>query len=223
MRRFFIILFPLLLPFGAGAHEHWIDVECFYPDPAQEVDVRLCSGHHFPKSAFVLKDQVVSAVAWRSPDGTEAPIETREGEKERVGTVTSAIPGAHLVSFVLKRPRAPQPSYEGKAIVVVGSETGVDAYARGHGLELVPQRLLSDVAPGDVLPVSLCLDGREVAGPVSASRAGGKTSLLTTDVDRPAQLKLSGPGRYLVTASHNGRGCSLVFMVTNGPADTEEP
>ncbi len=213
MRRLIGILLTVLAPFGASAHEHWIDAETFYIDPSQEVDIRLCSGHHFPKSAFVLQDRVVSSVALRHPSGKETAIVTHEVEKHRVGTVSPTGPGPHLLSFALKRPRAAEPNYEGKAILVAGNDNTVDAYTTGRGLELVPQQVISGLRPGDVLPIVLCLDGQRVAGSLSASLAGGRTSLLSTGAERPAQLKLSGAGRYLVTASHEGRGCSLVFKV----------
>jgi hypothetical protein len=223
MRRFGCILVLISAPLLTRAHEHWIDLDAFYPAPSQQVGMRLCSGHHFPKSTVVLKDKVVSPVTWRRPGGQSTPIDTRAGEGQRVGTLTPVEAGAHLLHVTLKRPRAPEPSYEGKAIIVVERETDVDAYAVGHGLELVPQQRLSGVVPGDVLPVALFLDGQRVAGTLSASRAGGKTSLLSTGVDRPARLKLAGAGRYLVTASREGRGCSLVFMIRNETGRTRGP
>ena len=198
----------------APAHEHWIDVDNFYPDTGTSVCVRLCSGHYFPKSSFALKDKVLEGVTVRGPDGKAVAVTTAEEEKQRTGILALASKSVHVVSFSLRRPRAKEPSYEGKALLVVGSkEDDTSRYALETGLELIPEKPVSELTPGDELPVSLRLNGQPLSGSLSVSAEGGKTSSLRTEPDRPASIKLRKAGRYLVTASHEGRGCSLVFMV----------
>ena len=198
----------------ASAHEHWIDVDNFYPDTQTSACVRLCSGHYFPKSSFALNDKVLVGVTVHGPDGKAAGVTIAEEEKQRTGILVLASEGVHVVSFSLRRPRAREPSYEGKALLVVGNKgDDTSRYALGIGLELIPGKPVSELTPGDELPVSLRLNGEPLSGALSVSAEGGKTSSLRTEPDRPASLRLRKAGRYLVTASHGGRGCSLVFMV----------
>lgn len=206
---------------AAMAHEHWMDGDDFYPDSGSTVGVHICSGHYYPKSSFALKDNVLELVTVRGPDGETVPVTTAEEAKRRTGALAVDAEGIHVVSFTLKRPRAKEPGYEGKALFVAGS-TSDDAnrYALGTGLELVPGKPVSELKPGDELPLSLRLDGVPLAGMLSISAEGGKTSSLRAEPDHPASIRLRKAGRYLVTASHAGRGCSLVFMVREGGGRT---
>lgn len=199
------------------AHEHWIDADAFYPDTCQTITVHLCSGHYYPKSSFALQDKVLESVSWQRPDGTSTSVQTITDAKQRTGTLAVETTGIHVLRFTLKRPRAQAPSYEGKVILVVGDQDDrTNRYASDEGLELVPEQSVSTLQPGDTVAISLWMDGRRVAGSISASAEGGKTALLTTGMDRPAVLKLRKADRYLVTSSYRGRGASLVFKVRNG-------
>ena len=199
------------------AHEHWIDTDCFCPDAGGRVTVHICSGHYYPKSSFALKNNVLESVTLRGPDGKAVTVTTVENAKQRTGNLALDSEGVHVVSFTLKRPRAKEPSYEGKALLVVGSKTDdTSRYALGMGLELVPGKPVSGLTPGDELPVYLRMNGAPLSGMLSISAEGGKTSSLRTEPDRPASIRLRKAGRHLVTASHEGRGCSLVFMVREG-------
>ena len=122
-----------------------------------------------------------------------------------------------MVGFTLKRPQARLPTYEAKAILVVGSQDDESKYARGQGLELVPEKPLSELKPGDELPVSLMLDGKRIANPITAQPEKGKQVFLRCREDQPALVRLTGSGRYLVYANVKGRGCSLVFYVQDKP------
>ena len=198
----------------APAHEHWLDADCFYPEAGQTVTVHVCSGHYFPKSSFALTDKVLERVTRRSPGNETAAVETVTGKKQRTGVLALTAEGTYILDFSLKRPRAREPSYEGKAILVVGDRSDhTNRYATGAGLELVPEMPISALRQGDELPVSVRLDGKRVSASVSVTAEGGKTSRLTAGPDRPASLRLRKAGRYLVTAGHGGRGCSLVFRV----------
>ncbi len=198
----------------AGAHEHWMDGDDFYPVTGSTVCVHVCSGHYFPRSSFALKDHVLESVTARGPDGAAAAVATVKEEKQRTGILAMDSEGVHVVTFTLKRPRAKEPSYEGKVLFVVGSQSDdTSRYALETGLELVPGKPVSALTPGDELPISLRLNGALLAGTLSISAEGGKTSSLRTEPNRPASVRLRKAGRYLVTASHEERGCSLVFMV----------
>lgn len=198
----------------ASAHENWIHADCFGPEAGQTVKVHLCSGHYYPKSSFAVQDKVLQDISWQRPDGTRVSLETVPEDMQRTGTLTAEIAGAHILSFTLKRPHAPAPGYEGKAILVAGNGSdSTNRYAWGVGLELVPEQPVSTLRCGDKVGIFLHMDGRRVAGSISATVAGGKTELLTSGTDRPAVLTLRKAGRYLVTSSHEGRGASLVFEV----------
>jgi hypothetical protein len=206
--------------FTALAHEHWVDVDDFLPAPDASVTVSICSGHYFPKSSFALKDEVLHAVELLAPNGRATAVQTTVTDRQRTGTVRLEPEGVYILRVALKRPRARKPSYEAKAILIAG-EGSDDAtqYAIGRGLELVPSRVLSELKPGDELPLVFLLDGRRVAGSLEASVEGGKSVFLKAKTDKPAALRLTRAGRCLVTANVQGRGCSLVFRV---PASRKE-
>jgi len=148
-------------------------------------------------------------------DGKTASVQTTVTDKQRTGTVRLESEGVYILRFTLKRPRAKEPSYEAKAILVAG-EGADDAarYAVGRGLELVPSRALGELKPGNKLPLLLLLDGNPVAGSLEASVEGGKSAFLKAETDKAAVLRLTRAGRYLVTTNVRGRGCSLVFWVS---------
>lgn len=207
----------------AGAHEHWLNAECFYPEAGQTVTVHLCSGHYFPKSSFALQDKVLAGVDWQRSDGVTVPFHTVVGAAQRSGTFGATDEGVHILSFTLKRPRAQAPSYEGKVILIVGdSGDSTNRYTSGVGLELVPEQPVSALRKGDKVGIALWMDGRRVKGSISASAAGGKTSLLTTGIDQAATLTLRKAGRYLVTSTHEDRGASLVFEVKGSEGGSQK-
>lgn len=196
------------------AHEHWIDADRFYPRAGETVTVHVCSGHYFPKSSLALSEKVLEGATARGPDGVPAAMTTTQTEKRRTASLAAATEGVYVLGFSLKRPRAKQPNYEGKAIVVVGAGTDNAArYGTGTGLELIPGKPVSALRPGDELPVSIRLDGEPVAASVSVTAERGRTRSLSVTRERPAFIRLPKPGPYLVTTSLKGRGCSLVFMV----------
>jgi len=198
----------------ASAHEHWIDSESFYPGVGDTVTVHVCSGHYFPRSSFCLKDNVLAGVTVRSADSPAADVKTTEEAKQRTGVLAFRPAGVHMICFSLKRPRARAPSHEGKALLVVGEgEDAPASYVVGSGLELVPEKPVSSLAAGDELPLTVRMDGVRIAATLSVCAEAGGTSSYRTTPDRPAGVRVARPGRYLVTAGHMGRGCSLVFCV----------
>ena len=199
---------------SAQAHQHWIDTDNFYPSPGDTDRVYVRSGHYFPKAALKPAQNVLRGVVVRAPDGQTIPLTVEAGEKQWLGSLLPQAQGVYLVTFSLGPARAPQPKYEAKAILVVGTGgDSADSYALGTGLELIPGRAISELKPGDELPVSLALDGVPVAGELEVIPADGRSVVTKVSADQPALLSLRKAGRYLVTASIKGRGCSLVFYV----------
>ena len=208
------LLGMLVLVSHAHAHEHWIDLDRFYPGAGETVRVYVRSGHYFPKSALQLSEKVMQGVILRTPEGQTLEVETAAADKEWLGTLSPKEPGVYVLAFALKRSRAPEPNYEGKAILVAGPGGDLpDNYALGHGLELILGKRVSELKPGDELPISLALDGVSIEGELAIVPEKGKSSVARTSADQPAVVKLRDAGRYLVSASVKGRGCSLVFHV----------
>jgi hypothetical protein len=201
---------------SASAHEIWIDAATFRPEPGASVEVVIASGHYFPASEVVVKDDVLALAEMRTPVVTGAVVTAVRGKK-RVGTIVAKSAGPVLLRAVLKQPRAPQPASEAKAILVCGGVDDAAFYAVGSGLELVPEAAVSSLRPGAAMDVRLLLDGKPIAGALHAvSESGGSDYLRTTET-APARVPLLKPGRYLVTAEADGRACSLVFVVSPEP------
>jgi hypothetical protein len=204
----------------AFAHEHWIDVETFYPEVGDSVGVYLCGGHYFPKSEMAVKDNVIDAFGVRCGSDSLVTIPTVREKKRRTGVLAVASAGVHVLTLTLKRPKANDPSFEAKALVVVDPTTdSPERYVLGQGLELAPHASLSGLEPGDELPISLILDGTPIPASLEVVPEKGKTLFLRAETDAPAVIRLRKAGRYLVTAHVGGRGCSLVLQVPGAEED----
>jgi len=205
----------------ARAHQHWIDLDTFAAAQGADVGVRICSGHYFPKSALMLKGNVLKSVELLSPGGACATVPTTPAEKSRSGTLKPCKGGVHIVRLTLQRPRAPQPSYEAKTLLLTeGAHDDPASYKVGRGLELVPGKAVSQLARGDELPLFALLDGKRVAAALEVLVEGGRGAFLKTTAEQPALLRIGRTGRCLVTTSIKGRGCSLVFMVPSAGKET---
>ena len=82
-------------------------------------------------------------------------------------------------------------------------------------------KAVSGLKPGDELPVSLALDGALVDGELEIVPENGRSAVAKTSAGLPAVFSLKEPGRYLLTASVEGRGCSLVFQVQESGEESE--
>lgn len=204
------------------AHQHWVAVDTFSPAAGQDITVSVCSGHYFPKSALVLKDNVLRSVELLSPGGTSTTVQTAPEGKQRNGIAKPAAEGTHIVCLTLQRPHAPLPSYEARTFLITRSaEDDPARYAVGRGLELVPAKALSQLSPGDELPLFALLDGKRVPAALEVLVEGGRSAFLKTTAEQPALLRITATGRYLATTGIRGRGCSLLFQVRT--ADKETP
>jgi hypothetical protein len=220
--RVWFLLGMLALASNSYAHGHWIDLDRFNPAVGEVVSLFVRSGHYFPKSGQKLSEKVIQRVTAKAPDGQTLAVEIAAGKKEWLGTVTPKEGGTYLIAFSLKRPRAPAPNYEGKAILIAGSGSdSPDRYVLGSGLELIPEKPISELKPGDELPVWLALDGVKAEGEVEIVPENGKSTTARTSPEQPASVKLRTAGRYLLTASVKGRGCSLVFHVSEAEEESK--
>ena len=212
--RGWLLLGVLACVSSAQAHQHWIDLDSFYPSPGEADGVYVRSGHYFPKTTLKPSEKVMQGVTVRTPDGQTLAVETEAEKKEWQGAFSPQEQGVHLITFALKPARAPKPKYEAKAILVSGPGSDTpDQYALGAGLELNPGKAVSALNPGDELPVWLALDGVATAGELEIVPENGKSVVAKVSAEQPVLVKLRETGRYLVTASIKGRGCSLVFYV----------
>ena len=199
---------------GASAHQHWTDFTTLYPTPGETDSLYVRSGHNFPKTTLKVSEKVMQGVTVRTPDGQTLAVDVDAAKKQWLGALRPAGLGVYLVTFTLKRARAPKPSYEAKTILVAGAEDDApEKYGLGSGLELIPGRVVSGLRPGDELPISLVLDGVPVGGELEVVPEDGKAVYPKTSPEQPAMFIVKTPGRYLVTGSIKGRGCSLVFQV----------
>lgn len=204
----------LLLPATTAlAHEHWIDAGPARVEAGLELSILVGSGHDFPESLGALPDRVVDRLEVLPPAGEPFLLETLSGEKSRTGRLPVPAPGVYRLRLVLKQPKAAEPAFEAAALVVVGDADDPGRYGLGSGLELVPAAPIGALRVGAKLPVSLVRDGRPIQGRISILAEQGGIRHLSTESERPAEIRLPKPGRYLLTASDEGRGCSLVLRV----------
>lgn len=209
------VQFVLVLLMGfLSAHDYWIDSNHFTAEPEQSVTIYLCGGHYFPESILAVKDKLVFKTCIIDPSGNSIPFETVKDNKRRRGAVTFTKQGTHLAVAVLKRPQLKEPEYWMKAIFIVGSETvDTSGYKIGEGLEVVPNKNISTLKSADNLPLQALFNGDSVQGTFTVSIGGKKNLFLRTDNEGRANLPVKRGGKYLITFSHKGKGCSLTFQI----------
>ena len=221
-RRIAAVLFmglTLLASAPVCAHDSWIDVSDGYPEPGDTLQVHVCSGHYFPKSETAVKDNVIDRFEARLSGNEPVPIRTVSKNKRRAGVLVVKTDGVYVLELTLKRPKATTPAFEARTLVVVNPEAdNPGAYVRGEGLELFPGSAVSDLKVGDDLPLWLALDGERIAGSLTVTPENGRTAYLKAAPAEPAVLRIRSFGKYLVTATVKGRGCSLVFVVSGSEA-----
>ena len=217
MRYILLILFltAAAVPGGAAAHEHWFVLDDFYPEEGDTIGFSICTGHSFPASSMALKDDVIDLSCRIQPGYDEIePLESVINKKSREGVFITGDPGVHIVIFVLKRPKAEEPSFEAKAIAVVGNgRDDHESYLIGRGLEIVLSAPVSGLKKGDEVEVSMILDGEPVEGEIVFTAKNGKSIYRRAGIGDPAIVPVTGSGICMICGSYGGRGCSLVFSV----------
>jgi uncharacterized GH25 family protein len=198
---------------SAFAHEHWIDLENFHPGKGEKAKIFICSGHYFPKSSATLSERVLHTTMVK-PDGEIIAYTTIEEKNRRAGELIFESTGAYIIRFFLKKPQLKEPLYWASSIVIVEAENeDTGFYSLGNGLEIVPQKKISDLRKGDTLPLILLYDGKRVGSTLSVSPEDGKSYFMRTKKTRPALIKIEGRGKYLIRAKHKGKACSLTFSI----------
>ncbi len=201
---------------AARSHEHWFDPGDFYPAAGAATSFRVCSGHHYPESAFAVKDEVLCGVILAAPGGGTSKVPTTRGETSHAGSFTAATEGVHILSLALKRPGAADTSFELKAIIVAGGKDDPSVYSTGKGLEIVPLAPLAAAAAPCEIPCGILLDGERIEGSLTLFDGSGGSVALKADRESPAIAAVSRAGMYLIVAQATGRECSLVFEVRKG-------
>ncbi|MCX7591572.1 MAG: DUF4198 domain-containing protein [Kiritimatiellae bacterium] len=218
MRIFPGLIFVLVATaplFYASAHDHWIRL-------VREGDfgrVEIGSGHAFPTSEFLLAKQLITETVAINPQGNTSQLQIEAREKVWTTLFGPLTPGVWSASFALKKPQEDEPLFRGRALLVVGDADDPARYAVGHGLELVPQAPLSKLKAGGTLPVSILVNGVPTEGRIAVMPEKGGVGFFSTGKDRPAVIKLTVGGAYLLSVSHKGKTFALVFSV---PENREE-
>ena len=212
---FILCLMAAVVPGGAAAHEHWFVLDDFYPEEGDTTDFSICTGHRFPSSSMALKDNVIDlSYRIRPGYGMTEPLESVIKEKSREGVFIPQGPGVHIMVFVLKRPKAEEPSFEAKAIAVVGNgRDDHESYIIGRGLEIVLPVPVSGLKKGDEVEVSMILDGKPVEGEIVFTASSGKSIYRRAGIGDPAIVPVVDSGICMICGSYGGRECSLVFSV----------
>lgn len=208
-----MFLFYLSVSASARAHEHWIDLESFYPVKGEKTKIFICSGHYFPKSSFALSERLLHTQVIK-PDKEIIVYKTMEEKNRRVGEVVFESTGTYIIRFFLKKPQLKEPLCWANSIAIVEAENDdTTFYSLGDGLEIVPQKKISGLRKGDRLPLILLYNGKQVSSTLSISPEVGKSYFMRTEKGRPALIKIKHEGRYLIRANYKGKGCSLTFYV----------
>ena len=199
--------------FGAlFAHDHWIDTNQFHADTGQEITIWICSGHYYPESNFAIKDKLVFETSVLTPSRLINDFQTIAKVKQREGKIQLSDPGVYLVQAIIKRPQLKEPEYWLKSILVVNSKEIYDPeYKTGQGLEIIPLENIYELKTGDKLALQTQYNGESIQGMITVSIAGKKNFLLQGNMQGIANLSIKQGGKYLITFSYGGKGCSLTF------------
>ncbi|MCK5850177.1 MAG: DUF4198 domain-containing protein [Kiritimatiellae bacterium] len=215
IKKYSIVLAVLGLYTGtASAHEHWVDMNQFYPAVDETNRISICSGHSFPKSATLLGKRLLHDLRIFLPDNKSTVFKTTSQDQRWVSDLAIKTAGTVIVSFSLKKPQIEDPFYRATAIVICGNaDNNESSYSTGKGLEIVPTGKLSQARKTGALPLTLLLNGKRVSARLTILPEHGKSTILSTTEKRPAELKINKNSRYLVTTSYKGKGCSLAFAL----------
>lgn len=202
----FTILLNLLIFNFVSSHEHWIDLENFPVSVGGKTKIFVCSGHRFPKSEEILSERIFDKLKIISPEGEEKFLETVVDKKlkMRVAEFSFDKEGTYLILFSLQRPPLRKTLYIAKSIVVIGKWSD-PKYVVGHGLEIVAEKEFSKIR--------ILYEGKPISLTAFVSFNGNKNFYLKTDKNGYLPLKITLPGKYLITAEYRSVGTSLTFFV----------
>ena len=221
---------------AALAHEHWVDVTDYLPKLEDKIRVYITSGHSFPLGEFILGEKLLIDTKIITPERKEITYSTKEdkkGVKRLSDEIALTATGIYLVRFNLKKPQVKEPLYYAKSIihlskVVIDKEFNPASYTLGSYLEIIPQQLLTTLKKDDELTLKVLCDNKPLKEtleigvklpsekPEDKPSAAEKNFTVKSDRDGIARLKISYPGKYLVTLDAKGTGCSLTFYIDYG-------
>ncbi|MEW6557867.1 MAG: DUF4198 domain-containing protein [Elusimicrobiota bacterium] len=207
-----------LLFYSLGfCHEHWIDLENFRPSIRETTKVFACSGHNFPKSDVILSERVFNGFKVITPENKEKLYKTKPDKNLNVivSEVFFEEEGTYIILFSLQRQPLKNPIYTAKSLVTVGQGNELKYFLK-CGLEIVPEKEVSQLKLGEELPIKIFYDGKPVSLTASISINGKKNFFLRTNKDGQLILKIKSSGKYLITTSYKGIGSSLTFFISEG-------
>jgi len=194
-------------------HEYWIHAKPMKAVEETGVQLEIGCGHHFPKSVFALKDQVMTSqdVFLEGSDQTQKFV-TKRDITIRKGQYTIVPRVPHLFQFELTRNGQSQPVFWGRCLVA-NDPFSRELLLQGHGLEIVPSLNLLDVKPTSEKTVQIFLDGQAVSAEATLTHPDGKEETFSVADDKTAVLNINQEGVYCLIVHAEGKGSSLVFHV----------
>lgn len=184
MKKLLVVFYGILFCGSAFAHDYWLKLDNYFPQPNSEITVSVCYGHQFPTDG-VGSATGIAKMFVLEPDGVVRPITVLgEGEKKTVAPIKVRVTktGTHYIVLVKNAgfvthttkgyERKPKNEAEGSvlesswsegcmiAVVTVGKASGqmpksVFANARFRMQPLID---LGNLHVGDTVPVQLFLD-----------------------------------------------------------------
>jgi len=195
------------------AHENWITVDNFYPNPGDTITVTLSGGHHFPENDVLVKESLIYKPEVIFPDGSVETLSLTADKNRWIARLPISQSGVYLVKSALKRPQMDTPLFYGKAIVISGSKDNPEGYGTGAPVDIVPIHPVSSLSPGENLTLTLLKNHQADSGTITLMPEEGKNNYLTTTKNQPAEYKLRNSGSCLATVSSGGINCSVTFAI----------
>lgn len=209
------------------AHDMWIEVRDFTPQPGEEITMVLGYDHYLPARGF-LPEEYLDQIYLLNPKGKRINIINYSDVEYKTEKAPNP-KGTHMVvaiqkgRFWTKTTEGYQSGKSkkglknvigctysakyGKAVVNVGAPSG-DLYAEslGHDLEIVPLADPGTLRSEDMLPLKVMFRKKPLPGtPVLATYVGFSREKNTfayatkTDAFGKAKIRVANPGAWLVT------------------------
>jgi uncharacterized GH25 family protein len=226
-----IFLFFLLLPFyfsapSARAHSLWLNIDDYQPKVGQAIHVEIGWGHKFPKDEEITEKFLNQVYALNSkgekislkkisPSRFEfmpkttgvytilANIKPGFLSKTTEGYKLQSKKGLENVVFCFRF------DIQAKAIVNVGDSKKIPDQFVGDPLEIIPLKNLRLLKEGDIFPVKVIFNGKELPNvDVRATYAGfsvqPNTFALSTKTDKRgvARINILKKGKWVVNVLH---------------------
>jgi hypothetical protein len=200
---------------GVAAAEVWIASIPGSPQPSEDIRVVVMEGSPFDESArpLTVREGRFQRVWKRGRQDLSVRDDGRQASE-----FTPQRPGVQLVAF--SNLRATGGTDYCKALIVVGDASPSDPIhlsEMGHRLEIVPQTdPVTLLRRGGTLQVQLLLDREPLAGTtvraIPAADPDGGVQSAPTDEIGLADLRLDGPGRWMIHVDHHDLSSTLIVV-----------